>query len=473
MVSDVRVQITEDEAIVAMEIEARLTDLGYIVSGISSTGREAIELAEQERPDVVLMDIMLKGSMNGIEAANIIKDRFDIPIIFLTAYSDSETLKKSKESEPYAYLLKPFTGRELHTSLEIAISRHRMEKKLRESERRYKTFVEGTNDLVQSISSDEKIVFVNSAWLNTLGYPQSETEKMKIEDYVDSKSLEAMKKALQKAFEGNTLTNLEFIFRTNNGSRIYVKGNMFPGMNNGEIVSVHSFFRDVTLQHHTEKALKNAAETAMLYIDLMGHDLRQSLQAISSGLDILEMTQVDESNREFLDIMFQSVKDADELIKKVQKTRGLLQSSLSEVNLKKYLEDGIHAFRHKNREVKVNVNISVESAKIKADEYISFLIRNLLENAVIHSRTKDKSVWISLSESANGYLLSIADNGQGISPEDKISLFDPEKRFGGVGIHQSIRIIQKYGGKLSVSDRIQDDFEKGAKFEIWFPKICE
>lgn len=123
-----RILVVEDEAIVAMVIKRRLKDLGYIVSGVASTGKDAITKVEGTFPDLVLMDIRLKGDMDGIEATKIIKDRFSLPVVYLTAHSDDVTFKKAKETAPDGYILKPFTEKDLSTTIEIALHKFRKEK---------------------------------------------------------------------------------------------------------------------------------------------------------------------------------------------------------------------------------------------------------------------------------------------------------------------------------------------------------
>ena len=128
--SKINVLVVEDESIVSKDIQHSLKKLGYNVVGASATGEMAIELAGTERPDIVLMDIMLKGEMNGIEAAEKIKEKHSIPIIFLTAYADESTLSKAKTTEPYGYILKPFKEIDLHTTIEMAIYKHGKEQEI-------------------------------------------------------------------------------------------------------------------------------------------------------------------------------------------------------------------------------------------------------------------------------------------------------------------------------------------------------
>jgi DNA-binding LytR/AlgR family response regulator len=122
--SKINVLVVEDESIVSKDIQYSLKKLGYNVVGAAATGEKAIELAGEKNPDIILMDIMLKGDITGIEASAEIKEKYNIPIIFLTAYADENTLSKAKVTEPYAYIIKPFKEIDLHTSIEMALYKH-------------------------------------------------------------------------------------------------------------------------------------------------------------------------------------------------------------------------------------------------------------------------------------------------------------------------------------------------------------
>ncbi len=152
--SKTNILIVEDESIVAKDIQHSLKKLGYTVVGMCSTGEDAIKTAEETKPDLVLMDIMLKGDMSGIEAAGQIREKYNIPIIYLTAYADESTLSKAKVSEPYGYIIKPFKEIDLHTSIEMAIYKHKKE-----------TDVKKERDFLYSIVENKEskdIIFVKS-----------------------------------------------------------------------------------------------------------------------------------------------------------------------------------------------------------------------------------------------------------------------------------------------------------------------
>lgn len=129
--SKTNVLVVEDESIVSKDIQHSLKKLGYNVVGAASTGEKAVELALETKPDIVLMDIMLKGEMNGIQAADEIRSKINIPVIYLTAYADEGTLSRAKVTEPYGYIIKPFKEIDIHTSIEMAIYKHKKESEIR------------------------------------------------------------------------------------------------------------------------------------------------------------------------------------------------------------------------------------------------------------------------------------------------------------------------------------------------------
>ncbi len=135
-----KILIVEDEILVATDIEESLESLGYIVQGTADTGLKAIEAVEKELPDLVLMDINLKGEMTGIEAAKIITQKHDVPIIYLTANADIDTVNKAKVALPYGYIIKPFADKDLQTNIEIAIFKFGNDLKLKMESEQFNTF---------------------------------------------------------------------------------------------------------------------------------------------------------------------------------------------------------------------------------------------------------------------------------------------------------------------------------------------
>ena len=127
----IRLMVVEDETIVSLDLQSRLRTMGYEVVGAVGTGEEAISKAGEHRPDLVLMDVGLRGNIDGVQAAEQIKKSYQIPVIFLTASSDERTIQRAKLTEPFGYILKPFEDRELHSHIEIAVYKHGSEAQLR------------------------------------------------------------------------------------------------------------------------------------------------------------------------------------------------------------------------------------------------------------------------------------------------------------------------------------------------------
>jgi CheY-like chemotaxis protein len=125
-----QILIVEDEVITAMEIRSRLEDAGYAVIAIISSAEEAIASLSSNRPDLVLMDVHLRGNMDGIQAAEIIRRQYDIAVVYLTAYTDGQTLLRAKATQPYGYIFKPFEERDIYTTVEMALHKHKMEGKI-------------------------------------------------------------------------------------------------------------------------------------------------------------------------------------------------------------------------------------------------------------------------------------------------------------------------------------------------------
>ena len=155
MVTEAKILIAEDENIIAKDISRTLEKLGYIVLGTARSGKDIIQKSEALNPDIVLMDIILDGEMNGIEAATKIMTSLEIPVIYLTALADDETLHKAKITEPFGYIIKPFDERTLHSSIEMALYKHKVNIQLKERNIELERERNRSNELLHNIFPDE------------------------------------------------------------------------------------------------------------------------------------------------------------------------------------------------------------------------------------------------------------------------------------------------------------------------------
>lgn len=170
----VKILVVEDESIVALDIKFRLNSLGYRVLAIVSNGDDCMKMIEQERPDLILMDIIIKGDHDGIYFAGLIRQKYNIPVVYLTAHSDGATIERAKKTSPYGFIIKPFELKELRSTIEIALYKYQSELKILESEAKYRTLFETAMDAVIVTDQDGKIKSFNNKAVALFGYDESE-----------------------------------------------------------------------------------------------------------------------------------------------------------------------------------------------------------------------------------------------------------------------------------------------------------
>jgi PAS domain S-box-containing protein len=259
-----KILVVEDEGIIAQDIKNCLENLGYSVPEVVYTGQEAIEKAEKLHPDLVLMDIVLKGEIDGIETASEIRSRYNIPIVYLTAYEDDKTLKRAKLTEPFGYILKPFEERYLRSSIEMALYKHQMEKKLKENERWLGTILRSVGDAV--VVTDEKgfIKFMNpvaehlSGWSFKEAFGKNLSEIFKI---VNEDTKSNIENPVYRVLQQNSV-----IGRSNhtaliskNGNEISIDQSAAPIRDeSGNVTGVVLILNDITDRRIAENALKES-----------------------------------------------------------------------------------------------------------------------------------------------------------------------------------------------------------------------
>ncbi len=185
--------VVEDEVVEAMNLKNILQSMGYNVAAIAASGNEAIESAKKLKPDLILMDVILKGKMDGIEASKIIK-KYKIPIIFITALPDDATVQRALLSEPYGYIIKPYDNRKLKIAIEVALYKNEMEKQFKKSqENYYQTIFENTGTATAIIEEDKTLSLVNAEFTKLTGYFKEEIEhKMKWPEFFGKEDIEKM-----------------------------------------------------------------------------------------------------------------------------------------------------------------------------------------------------------------------------------------------------------------------------------------
>ena len=268
-----RILVVEDEKITAMDIRERLKGLGYDAPLDVSTGEEAIQLSEELRPDLVLMDIVLRGKLDGVETADIIRERYRIPVVFLTAFSDDRTLQRAKVTEPFGYILKPFEERELHTTIEMALYKHSMDRQLRQSQENFSRIFMVNPDCVTIMRvSDTAFVETNKAFTALTGYSREETlgqPDSKVNLWVNDGDRDRWFEELQKHSE---VTNFETQFASKKGMRFTaLLSSAFIQFNKEHCIL--NIWRDISDRKQAENALRESESTLRTFINALSEPM--------------------------------------------------------------------------------------------------------------------------------------------------------------------------------------------------------
>ncbi len=249
-----RILVVEDEGLVAEDIARILQNFGYDVLAIVSSGEEAVKIVEDVLPDLVLMDIMLEGDINGIDAAGQIYSRFDIPVVYLTAYGDEDGLHKVKKTDPFGYMLKPFEERDLYNSVEMALYRHKMEKALRDSEERYRSLVENISEIVYSLDENAVITYISPNIESISGYSSSEVIGKKFTEFIYEKDLTSRTNKLQEIMsERKDATDFQFL--TKSGKIRWLRTTGRPILKDNRVMGVRGTLADITERKLAEEEL--------------------------------------------------------------------------------------------------------------------------------------------------------------------------------------------------------------------------
>ena len=267
-----RILVVEDEAIVAEDLRDTLETLGFEVTAAVASGKAAMEEVAKAAPDLILMDIVLKGDMNGVDTALEIAQSHAIPVVYLTAYADEETLAKAKVSAPFGYLIKPFDERELYTTIEMALYRHDAERKVRQSEQWLSTTLRSIGDGVIATDEEGRVRFMNPVAEKLTGWSEVESNGRPLEevfDIVNEYTRERAENPVARALREGVVVGL-----ANHTVLIARDGTEWPIFDSAapirdaidRVTGIVMVFTEITEQRRTERAL--AAEKELLAVTL-------------------------------------------------------------------------------------------------------------------------------------------------------------------------------------------------------------
>ncbi|MEH1837824.1 MAG: ATP-binding protein [Nostoc sp.] len=479
-----RILVVEDEVIVARTIASQLSQLGYIVTGTASSGKVAIAKASETQPELVLMDIILKGEIDGIATASLIREQLDVPVIFLTAYGDDHTLERAKITQPFGYIVKPFTIKDLRIAIEIGLLQHQLERELRENRDQLATLLNSMSDAV--IATDEQgiMTFMNPAAEALTGWQQKDAlgnEAAKIFHIVDEVTGTTLENPVTKVLQEQQVVYLgEFTsLITRDGKRVPIGDSASPLKRRfNQINGVVIVFWDLSERRQTkllEQALQKEQELnrlKSLFISTVSHEFRNPLTVIQTAVELIEMqgaNLTDAKRAIYLKRIQGAVQSLEKLMEEVlfmgrAEAEKLVYNPVP-LNLEKFCRELIEDFSIVESSV-YEIVFTCHSDRTDAvmDEgLLHYLFENLLSNAVKYSPTGGKIQFDLICDPINKVaIFYIQDQGIGIPESDQARLFESFYRASnvqsiqgtGLGLVIVKRCVDAHRGQISVTSQI-------------------
>jgi len=474
--------IVEDEALIARDLQQSLRAMGHEVPAPAGTAEDALRAAEKSAPDLVLMDIHLRGSLDGIAAAGRLREKFDPALIFLTAYADDETVKRARETQPEGYLLKPFNEDELRSTIEIALHKHATSRKLRESERWFKAALGAIGDAVLTMDASRRVTFMNSAAACLTGYSPQDALGRSVDDVFAIEHTDV--REAQPEFQGEPgvprpgeIAHHRSILRTRDGGSIPIEDTISPIPGDGhEVLGAVVVFRDMRSERALQERLALADRLAALGTLATGvaHEINNPLSYIASNaayvLEVLSNLKPERTLTE------QQVKDLKEAL--CDAADGVVRVRTIVDDLSTFVRGGpqnltdceIHepldaALKMAAPEIAPHAHLTrafatglpkVLAPKPRLAQVFLNLIVNALQAMPTEGRKGELRVETRLASGGKVEVL-VSDNGAGMEPEVLRRIFEPfytTRPVGsgrGLGLSICHGIVTGLGGELSAT----------------------
>lgn len=478
--SKAKLMLVDDEAIITNQLEEFLTSMDYEVVAVASSGEESLQLAKSHRPDLIMMDIMMPGKerMDGITAAGRIREEFDIPVIFITAYGGEQIIDRAKNVDPYGFIVKPFQEHELKATIEFALYRMRLERQLRESEQKYRFVIDTATEAILTIDGNSQIAFCNRAAEELFGYPNEEMAGKHFSFIVP----ERLRHDFENEINRFILTGeSKIIGKTIESYGCHKNGSEFPmeyTLTTWEIkedVFFTIIARDITERKRIEQMKSD-------FVSLVSHQLKTPIAAMLGCIDnMLCGLTGDLSDRqlEYLtameEISKRNYRIISDLLNVSRIERGVISVEIKEMNLGEMIRDAAKRFEPDARSRDLDLVVETPDNPIwvaaDRDKYLEAL-SNVIHNAL--KFTDQGGVRISAETVNRHAVVNVKDTGRGITKQDIKKLFTrdqiltgaPSSKGGcGLGLYIAKQFMKLMDGDITVSSK----YHHGSTFSFSLP----
>ena len=496
--------IVEDERIVAKDLQQTLQRLAYHVPMIASTGAEAVHAVQTIKPDLVLMDIQLRGNLDGIQTTAEIRKNYDVPVIYLTAFADEDTLIRAKITEPFGYIIKPFDEHDVHSTIEMALYKHSIEKKLKASEHWLTATLNSVGDAVIATDINEAIIFMNPTAEKLTGWSKREATAKKLTEIciiVNEATQQTVENPLTKAIQEKKSIGPPgtAILISKNGKKMPISYSASPIIDHrGDLLGAVFVFKDKSLQVELEKQLRESQkmEAVGRLAGGIAHDFNNLLMVILGNADLA---------RESLSPSDLAYSDLEKIEGAAIHARDLIDQLLTFSRRKAFKKEpvninaSIHEFlklvnRIIGENIRIQTNLCTNTVTVLADPVqIQQILMNLCLNAkdampdggllsistkLVRSKEmveepRFKSAKIHALTQNNFIELRIEDTGKGIDNSTREQIFEPffstkDILHGtGLGLAVVYGIIDQYDGFINV----ESTQGKGTSISIFLPAL--
>ena len=473
--------IVEDESIVARDIQSRLELLGY-ATAIAGTAKDAIASATETRPDLALMDIRLKGKDDGIEVAAELGERFDVPVIYLTAYADERTLTRAKRTAPFGYLLKPFDDKELRTSIEVALNKHKLDGELRKSEGWCRAILKAIADAVVVTDKKGRVTYLNPVAEQLTGWSAEEAQGKALSGVftlLSDDGISPIKMSVTKILRGEGTHDqpVHALLKGRGDKETYVDSSASQLQDcSGETVGIVLVFRDITERHIMGKQILSQQKMQAVGTLARGiaHDFGNLVGIISSYASsmadsLISRSRAHEDALKILEASKHAHALTDSLLSMARASDPTSEHKVEPVHLSTVIHDTTELLQRtvseSNIEVKVKGAEKMPYVTANRSQLLDLLMNLFLNamdampdggtitvSATTRSLAKPSPRLNANAEAGTFVLLRIADTGHGMSREVLDRIFEPfftTKGPGaakGLGLTVANSAVQGWGG---------------------------
>ena len=482
-----RLMVVDDEAVIAMQLEDHLQSMKYDVVGTASSAEESVSMARKLCPDLILMDIVMEGKLDGIDAARMIKEEMDIPIIFLTAYADDKVVNRAMQAEPFGYIVKPFRENEIKANIEIALYRKGLEQKRKQAEERIRRLflaIDHNPHIIMIIDIEGNIEFINNKFSQTIDYTSSEIIGKGISLLQSDKNMPEVFKEMRDEIASGEEWRGVLCLRKKDGTLClkYTVAIPVEDTNGDPLFYILVLQKVVECEKRREELLQSEKMNSLrTVVSGVAHEFNNILAVVHGSAEMLEEGYEDE---EELNKGLRCIKKASD--KGAGIVRSMVTIAKSDEDTSKYIFFDLNQLiiqtidfiipGRKNISLPGEIKYQIDKEGLEeipevfcAPTELREVFINIINNA-LDAMPEGGRISFSTWSDERRVFASISDTGEGMTEETKRKIFDPffttrrPQRTGlGMGITHSI--ITRHGGKIEV----ENEKEKGTMLTLSIP----